>query len=293
MDQQSTYKKQARVSIFQFLTEVINFVVITVTAAMSGSLIMWADLINSTGNTLRTGLTARFSLKMTKDLKYQYNYGIGKAEAMISLFCDCFIFIGVVATMFFAVMDIIYPKEQEGMLLLALLVKLACVICDMVPLYLQYKVKKLDNNRVANSGFIATLGALMFDAAAFISIFVVWIARDTEHAKYLSPIFAILISIYMLVSCVKHMCESVFELTDRTLPEKEQMAILKVMTKHQHRFDGFGNIKTRRNGTKIDINIALSFSEGTSYAEIKALKDDLQNDLAESVENCIVTIEIE
>ncbi|MBR0449403.1 MAG: hypothetical protein IIX30_01135, partial [Clostridia bacterium] len=54
--QQSTYKKQTFLSFFQFSTEVLNLIIVIVTAFTTRSLIIFMDVINSVGNTLRTGL---------------------------------------------------------------------------------------------------------------------------------------------------------------------------------------------------------------------------------------------
>ncbi|MGN1095871.1 MAG: cation diffusion facilitator family transporter [Eubacteriales bacterium] len=293
MDQQTTYKKQSQLSSFQFFTEIMNFIIIAASAIMSGSLIVWMDLINSAGNTLRTGLMARFSRKMTKDVHFQYNYGIGKAEAMLSLFCDCFVFIGLITTFVFSILEIISPKEQSQLLIYVIGIKVICVICDTPMVYFQYKIKKANNNRVANSGLIASIGSLLFDAAALVSLIIVWLTRGTVISQYLSPIFAMLIAIYLIITCVKHMYESISELTDKTLPEEEQMKILKSITKHQHKFDEFRNVKTRYNGTSVCIDLCIGFADETDYRHIKELRDEMQKDLSEVIENCVVTIVIE
>lgn len=292
-EQKSTYKKQTFLSLFQFSSEVVNFVIIAISAFTTQSLIMWQDLINSSGNTMRTGLTAAFSKKMTKDLRFEYNYGIGKAEAMISLFCDCFVFIGLVATFIFSIIELFTPKEASNTLIWAVGIKLVCVICDLPMVYFQYKIKKENNNRVANSGFIATVGAMVFDVAAFVSLAIVYFTRDLPGAQYVSPVLSILIAIYLLVTCTKHIIESISELTDKTLPEEEQMKILKVLTHNVDKFENFGNIKTRYNGMSVCVDICISFSAETQFSDIKALRDKLQEELSKVIEGCIVTIMIE
>lgn len=293
MDQKRTYKKQSFLSGFQFFSEVINFVIIAVSAYTSGSLIMWQDLINSAGNTMRTGLTAAFARKMTKDLRYKYNYGIGKAEAMISLSCDLFVMVGLLATLVFSVIELFTPKEVSNALVFAIGIKLVCVICDMPMVYFQYKIKKENNNRVSNSGFYATLGAMIFDVAAFVSVTVVYLTKGFAGAQYLSPIFSILIAIYLIVVCFKNIKNSVSELTDKTLPESEQMKIIKVLTAHIDEFEEFSEIKTRYNGTTVCIDISISFSDGTLFGQVKDLRARLQEELSEKIENCVVTITVE
>lgn len=293
MDQKSAYKKQSLLSGFQFFSEVINFVIIAISAYTSRSLIMWQDLINSSGNTMRTGLTAAFAKKMTKDLRYKYNYGIGKAEAMISLSCDLFVMVGLLATLVFSVLELLTPKEVSNTLFWAIGIKLVCVICDMPMVYFQYKIKKENNNRVSNSGFFATLGAMIFDVAAFVSVTVVYFTKGVAGAQYLSPIFSILIALYLIFICTRNIKNSVSELTDKTLPEPEQMKILKVLTTHVDKFESFGEIKTRYNGVNVCIDISISFSDDTTFQHVRELRERLQGELSEKIENCVVTITVE
>lgn len=293
MDQKSTYKKQSFLSGVQFLSELVNFVVIAISAYTSGSLIMWQDLINSSGNTMRTGLTTAFSRKMTKDLRYKYNYGIGKAEAMISLSCDLFVMVGLLATLVFSVIELFTPKEVNNALVWAIGIKLVCVLFDIPMVYLQYKIKKENNNKVSNSGFYATLGATIFDFAAFVSVTIVYLTKGFAGAQYLSPIFAIIIALYLIVICLRNIKNSVSELTDKTLPEKEQLKIIKVVTTHINEFEEFHEIKTRYNGTTVCIDISISFSDNTLFGQVKDLRARLQEELSEQIENCVVTITVE
>lgn len=292
-EKQSTYKKQTFLSSFQFSTEVINLIIVIVTAIKSKSLIIWLDLINSLGNTLRTGLMSVFSKKMMKNRKYEYNYGIGKAEAMIAFFCNCFVFVGLIATFGLSIFKLFRPEPAEDSLLWAIIFKFFCVFFDTPILIAQYKIKKRDNNKVANSGFMGALASLLFDAVAFISVLVVFITRDMPGCEYISPILSILIAIFLLIICIRQIIRSIVELTDKTLPEEEQLKILKVLSQNYDKFEAFDNVKTRYNGNLICVDVSISFSNETQFSEIKELRENLQKQLNEVIDDCVVTIVVE
>ena len=283
MENKSAYKKQTYLSFFQFGSEVINFFVIAVSAFLSKSLIMWMDLINSSGNTMRTGLTAFFSRRVTKNLRDRYNYGIDKVEAMVSLFCDCFVFIGLIATLIFSVIELFAPRQQSNHLIIAVGIKLICVICDTPMLYFQYKIKKENNNRVSDSNMIATFGAFLFDVAAFLSLLAVWLTRDLPLARYVSPSLSIIIALVLLGVCVKHIIDSISDLTDKALPEHDQMKIFKIVAKNTNAVDKIESIKTRHNGLSVCVDISFNFDCEQSYGEIKELKDKLQAALEKEI----------
>ena len=88
MEQQSVYKKQQKLTGVQFLMELPNFAAICISAILSHSLLVWLDFIDSLGNVMSELLVIILSRKMCRDLRYEYNYGVGKIEAMTTLLCD-------------------------------------------------------------------------------------------------------------------------------------------------------------------------------------------------------------
>lgn len=290
MNKSATYKRQKNLSFFQFITEVINLVVVVVSVVLSGSLIMWTDLLNSFGNTLRTGMMSLFSRKMSNDVREEYNYGIGKLEAMISIFCDICVFVGLIVTLGFSVYEIINPKVQTEMLVVAVGFKAICVLFDTPILIGQYRIRKADKNRVTNSGFMATLGAFLFDCGALVAVLVVWLMRTQKVSSYLSPIFAITIAIVLFVFCLKRILASTIELTDRALSKSEQAKILGVINNYSEKYDMLYEIKTRNNGENVCIDVCVAFNDDCPYKDIKELRDILQEELSKIIENCQVSI---
>ena len=70
-EQNKSYQNQQKVSFLSFLTELPNFVAVTVSAILSGSLIVWMDFVDSLGNVLNTGLVAFLSHRLRRNLKYE------------------------------------------------------------------------------------------------------------------------------------------------------------------------------------------------------------------------------
>ena len=86
MSNQSGYKKQQTLSFVQLLSEAPAFIVTLISAIFANTMLLFVDLMDSFGNLLRAALVTILSKKLSKDLRYEYNYGIGKIEAMVSLF---------------------------------------------------------------------------------------------------------------------------------------------------------------------------------------------------------------
>lgn len=95
MNGNACYKKQQSLSLAQFLTEIPSFIVILVSAILSRTLIVLVDLLDSLGYIIGNAMIICISRKLSKDLRFEYNYGVGKIEAISSLFCDGIVLFGV------------------------------------------------------------------------------------------------------------------------------------------------------------------------------------------------------
>ena len=88
------------------------------------------------------------------------------------------------------------------------------------------------------------------------------------------------------------MGKAVAELTDKTLPEEEQLKILKVMTRHYYEFSEFHFVNSHKLGDKAHIELVLSFSTDAQYKDMIALKNNLQEELSGVIQDCTVNITI-
>ena len=139
-EQNDSYQNQQKVSFLTFLAELPNFVAVTVSAIVSGSLIVWMDFVDSFCNVLNSGFVALLSRKLRRDLKYEYNYGVGKIEAISSLACNGILICGLIFMLVSSVNDLISPKEPSGLLIYVVVLKLIIVVFVTVFLRSQYKI---------------------------------------------------------------------------------------------------------------------------------------------------------
>lgn len=293
MKEQTVYKKQQKLTGVQFLMEMPNLVAVTLSAIASHSLIVWLDFIDSLGNALSEFMVIVLSRKMCRDLRYEYNYGVGKIEAMTALFCGSIKLCGLLAVAVLSVIQLLHPDRPSDVLIYVILFKVVCVILDALFVRSQYKIKKENPTNIAQSEYIALVSALLFDASALVSLLCVWLLRNNVVSWYISPALSVIIAVVLIVICVDHIRKAVSELSDKTLPEEEQMKILRVLTMHDDEYSNLGSIKSRYNGTEVIIDISMSFSNSTTYSEIAALQKAMQEELAGEIENSHITIVID
>lgn len=82
-------------------------------------------------------------------------------------------------------------------------------------------------------------------------------------------------------------------LTDRTLPEKEQLKIVSVLAEFRDRYRGFEFVGTRMSGNTAYIDLKLDFGDDMPYREIKRLCREITVKIEEGIEGCRVSLVID
>ena len=290
MSNKSGYKEQQNLSIAQLLAETPNFVAVVVSAILSRNLLVYIDLLDSSMYLISLGLIVFLSRKLTKDLRYEYNYGVGKIEAIASLLCDGMGFFGLLITLGFSVQAIIIPEQPSDFVIAVVGLKIINVGFDTAFFVKQRKITKIHNSAISKSNYAEALSALLFDSVALVSLFAMWLLRATPIGGYIAPVVSIFVAIYLMVGYVKRIRQALTELTDKTLPEEDQMKILNILTRHYDSYSQFYSINSHKSGDVTRIDIHLSFEKNTTFEEILTLKKQMQDEFERQFGNCIVNI---
>ena len=290
MSNQSGYKQQQNLSIAQLLAELPSFVAVLGSALLSRNLLVYIDLLDSSMYLVSLVLIVILSKKLTKDLRYEYNYGIGKIEAIASLLCDGMGFFGLLITLGFSVQAIIFPEQPSDFVIAVVGLKVINVSFDTAFFVKQRKITKIHHSSISKSNYAEALSALLFDSVALVSLFVMWLLRENPIGGYISPVVSILVAIYLMFGYVKRIRQALIELTDKTLPEEEQMKILNILTRHYDSYSQFHSINSHKSGDVTRVDIHLSFEKNTTFEEILTLKKQMQDEFDSQFSNCILNI---
>ena len=290
MSNKSGYKQQQNLSIAQLLAELPSFVAVLVSAILSRNLLVYVDLLDSSMYLISLVLIVVLSEKLTKDLRYEYNYGVGKIEAIASLLCDGMGCFGLLITLGFSVQAIIFPEQPSDFVIAVVGLKVINVAFDTAFFVKQRKITKIHSSAISNANYAEALSSLLFDSVALVSLFVMWLLRANPIGGYIAPIVSIFVVIYLMIGYVKRIRQALIELTDKTLPEEEQMKILSILTRHYDSYSQVHSVNSHKSGDCIRIDMHLSFERNTSFEEILTLKKQMQDELDSQFGNCIVNI---
>ena len=290
MSNESGYKQQQNLSFVQFLAEVPSFIAVLFSAILSRNLLVFVDLLDSFMYLISLGLTIFLSKKLRKDLRYEYNYGVGKIEAISSLFCDGMAFLGLLVTLGLSVQAIIVPEQPSDFVIAVVGLKVINVGFDTVFFIKQRKITKIHNSAISKANYAEALSSLLFDSVTLVSLFTIWLLRDNHIGSYISPIISILVVFYLMFGYIRRTKQSMDELTDKTLPEEQQMKILSVLTDYYDRYSEFHSINSQKSGDTVRIDICLSFEKNTEVEEVIDLQKQMQEELNEQIGDCVVNI---
>ena len=249
--------------------------------------------MDSFGNLLRTAIVTILSQKLSKDLRFAYNYGVGKIEAIVSLFCNGIVFCGLLLTLGLSVYGLIFPDKPSDSIIAVVGLKVINVCFDTSFFVKQRNILKTHHSAISATNYTAALAALLFDSVTLVSLLVIWLLRNNPIGLYISPVVSILIAVYLIVVCMKRTKTALDDLTDKTLPEDMQLKILSVLTRYYDHYSQFYSINSHKSGEITRIDIHLSFEQNTTFEEILTLKKQIQEDFDKLFGNCVVYIIVE
>lgn len=287
--QSKGYENQQKLALIEFLLEVPNFILVTASVMATDSMIMWMDFVDSVFNLLTAAWVVYITSRLKKDLQFEYNYGVKKLDAMAALFCDAMLLCGILCSSVDALIELGDPRQPAEALLYVIVLKVVCVVIDLYYVISQYHITKVSQSRVSKTELSSCCYALSFDAAALLVVFISYYFRENRMAWYLSPVSCLIIAIFFVVQSTGRIKTSVAVLTDKTLPEEEQMKVLKVLTSHDDQYTSFDAVKSRKNGTDVFIDLDIGFDESMTFGEIKQFHNHVASEIESQIPNSTVS----
>ena len=168
--------------------------------------------------------------------------------------------------------------------------KVVNVVFDTVFYVKQHKITKIHNSAISKANCAEALSALLFDSVALVSFLAMWLLRDNAIGGYISPVVSIFVAIYLMFGYVKRTRQALIELTDKTLPEDDQMKILSILTKYYSSYSQFHSLNSHKSGDITRVDIHLSFEKDTSFEQIIMLKKQMQGEFTKQIGRCVVNI---
>lgn len=279
-------------AILMIIWRLPDFVTSFLAAVMSGWMVVWMEFIESTSLLIPGLILAILSWKLGKNLKYKFNYGTGKVEAITALCCEVFDIAGLLCILFLSIRELIRPEAEGREMLQALGLSVVGLLIDIYILWREKKILEHGYSRMLHTAYLSSKKELGFDIISVISLVIGIVFKDKWWIVYFSPTVCIVIAIPFVFFVAQHMRDSIIELTDLTLDEDSQLKILKVMSEFYDSYEEMGDIKSRINGEDRHIDIELKFRADLSYSQVSEVADNIseriKDVLGESDTNIVI-----
>ncbi len=109
----------------------------------------------------------------------------------------------------------------------------------------------------------------------------------------LDPVVAILVAMLIIKAAYDLTRKTMQDLSDESIPEEEEQAIIKILTMHDHVVHDYHNLRTRRSGQNRYIDLHIVVSRDLGHVEAHRLCDHLETEIKKCIDHSNVLIHSE
>ena len=213
-----------------------------------------------------------------------HRFGHGKIEPLASLGQAAFIAGSAVLLIFQSIQYILHPRTITHVGIGIGVMVVSIVLTLLLVSFQRYVVKKT-NSVAISADYAHYAGDVLMNFSVIISLFV----SSYFQFRYADPIFALLIALYLIVSVVRVLKQSLSQLVDAELPVEEKQKIADVVLSSAD-VSGLHDLRTRSSGTHWFIQLHLELDPSFTLMKAHAVADAVEKRLQESFPNAEIII---
>lgn len=252
--------------------------------AMTDSVAMLSSLIDSSLDAAASFLSfwaVRESLQPPDNL---HRFGHGKMEPLAALAQAAFIIGSAVLLFFQSVNYFLRPRAVEHVDLGIGVMVVSIVLTLLLVSFQRYVIKKTNSVAIA-ADHAHYAGDIMMNLSVIASF---WIGSYFDF-EYADPIFALMISFYLIFSAWRILKTAIVQLSDAELPDTEKQKILKVVLSCPD-VSGFHDLKTRAAGAQWFIQLHLELDPDFTLTKAHGVAKEVEKRLRQAFPNADVII---
>ena len=231
-------KKLRELSFRSMLAEFPNFVVVLISAIMSNSLIVWADLLGSFSAEMQSAVVFLITRKIGKIADDSWHFDVARLEAMASFICDLIMIAGYITLVVGAIPGILHPSVTNKWIVFYFVIKIIAILFDLYFYINQKKIYAANPSKVNETETANWKNNLLIDTLIAVVSVVSFVFLKYEWSLYLSPIATVLLSGCFIIGCGKRIKASFDELVSAAVPKIQQdMTTLSSNYKHEEKSD--------------------------------------------------------
>jgi divalent metal cation (Fe/Co/Zn/Cd) transporter len=271
--------------------DLTTFVFVLIAALASGSLTIAAELPRG-GLLLTIEIISIITLYRSHRGKFaEFEYGIGKIERVISILIVGGLFLAAVFTLSATFERMVHPvilPTQAMLLAVAAASYNVMINCFCAGDFI--RVNQHESSLILASQVKSRLAKIMASViVTLILVLATWLS-DPKAATLVDAVGSFFVIAYMVKTGVQMLRESLPDLLDRALPEREQLLLLRVITRYFDDFDNFGAIRSRRSGGHAFVDVDLEFPAGMPLGDAAERCDAIRRGIIELIPDAVVSV---
>jgi ferrous-iron efflux pump FieF len=224
---------------------------------------------------------------------HQFNYGVGKLENLSSLIVSLLMFLCLAVIIANATYSLMHPAHISGIGVWISVV--SQIVFGVINTRLVLQSRRLARER--NSPLLEAQAGLFFSKAVANGFILLSLGLSTLLAAYswslyIDPCASLIIAVSILFAALGIFKNSTLDLLDRTLEEEHQICILRALARHFDRYEELREIRSRRSGSQVFVEIVLGFAPAQPAAETETAARQLKLELEREIPGSLVTIAI-
>lgn len=241
------------------------------------------------GIDLVASIIALFAVReASKPADHQHPFGHGKAEAISGFFEGMLIFVAIVIILYEAVKKILHGSEVVRVDWGLVVMGVSAGMNILVSWQLFRVARKTDSLALeADAVHLST------DVFTSLGVFCGLLLIRITGLHILDPLIALGVAVVIGHAAYDIIKRSIRDLMDERVPEDELAVIESVLVEHTKHFIGFHDLRSRKTGSKREIDLHLLFCRHTHLEDAHAVTDHLEEELRGKIPKAHVTIHME
>ncbi|HEX8888744.1 MAG TPA: cation diffusion facilitator family transporter [Pyrinomonadaceae bacterium] len=235
----------------------------TATGFITGSISVWASLLDSTMDIFASTINYFAVRTATRPADDDHAYGHGKAESLAGLFQSIVIAASGIFLIYESIRRIIYPQEISSEWIGTMTMIVAVLVSISLVRRLR-RVSRETESPALHADALHYVTDIYTNSGALLALVIVGLTPF----KIADPVISIGIAFYILWSAVSVARESIDILMDRRLPLNIDEQVAEIVSRYKDEgVLGFHDLKTRRSGSQKFIDIHLEVERNMRLQE--------------------------
>jgi len=215
-----------RATLSAVLISVFLIIIKLFTCWFTGSMSLFASLLDSSIDLLASGLNfflVRYALKPADD---DHTFGHGKAESLAALAQSTFIIGSATILLLSSIKSIIHPTSIESPLLGITVSVISVIVTASLVLYQKHVIKETSSKAI-KADMLHYYSDMFMNIAVILALFLSWYG-----ITYADACFAFFIALYIFYNACKIAYYAIQDLLDKALPENDNQKISEIVASY-------------------------------------------------------------